>query len=124
VDEYGSRGLKVLCFPCNQFAGQEPGTHDEILKFVEDKFKASKKFTWFEKGDVIGSKSRDVFSLLKQELPAEDGATIKWNFTKFLVTHDGKPQERFGPKTPPFAMKKTIEQLLKNKEESEHVKGD
>lgn len=53
VDELGPRGFKVLAFPCNQFASQEPGTHEEILDFV-DKFGCRDKLTFFKKGHVNG----------------------------------------------------------------------
>jgi glutathione peroxidase len=114
VDEYGTKGLKILAFPCNQFGGQEPGTHEEILKFVEENFQAKDKFTFFEKADVNGKNAREVFSFLKQKLPSSDGTTdIRWNFGKFLVDHEGIPHKRFGPKTNPLAMKESIEELLK-----------
>ena len=32
---YGDRGFTVLGVPCNQFAGQEPGTPDEIEASAE-----------------------------------------------------------------------------------------
>src|SRR5258705_3685621 len=32
-DKYGEKGFTVLGFPCNQFAGQEPGTNEEIKQF-------------------------------------------------------------------------------------------
>lgn len=119
MDEYGKRGLKVLAFPCNQFGGQEPGTHEEILKFV-DTFFPHDKFTWFQKGDVNGKKTREIYSFLKRELPNSDGTSdIRWNFAKFLVDHEGTPYKRFGPKTPPLSMKDDIETLLKKKEEAE-----
>lgn len=118
VDKYGERGLKVLAFPCNQFGGQEPGTNEEILKFV-DGFFPHEKVTWFAKGDVNGGKTRKVFSFLKRELPNHDGTSdVRWNFAKFLVDHEGNPHERFGPKTPPLSMEDTIEKLLKKKESS------
>lgn len=71
VDEYGPRGFKVLAFPCNQFGGQEPGTNEKILTFVE-KFDARDKLEFFEKGDVNGKGTREVFSFLKRELGQED----------------------------------------------------
>lgn len=118
VNEYGARGFKVLAFPCNQFGSQEPGTHDEILKFVEQ-FDAREKLTFFEKGDVNGKNARPVFTFLKEKLPFSDGSTnIQWNFGKFLVDHEGNPSERFGSKTPPDEMKSSLEALLKKKEES------
>lgn len=116
VDQYGERGLKVLAFPCNQFGAQEPGTHEEILAFV-DGFFPHEKVTWFEKGDVNGKDTREVFSFLKRELPEKDGTSdISWNFAKFLVDHEGNPYKRFGSKKPPLAIKEDIEALLQRKE--------
>lgn len=116
-DEYNARGLKILAFPCNQFGGQEPGTSAEILEFVESKFGAKDKFTWFEKGHVNGKDTREVYSFLKQKLPAEDKTTdIRWNFAKFMVDHEGNPFKRYGPKTNPEDMVADIEELLKKKE--------
>lgn len=118
MDELGPRGLKVLAFPCNQFAKQEPKSHDEILKFVE-KFGCREKLTFFEKGHVNGAKTREVFGFLKNALPSSDGTKdIRWNFAKFLVDHNGQPFKRYGPKTSPFAIKDDIEELLQKKEKS------
>jgi len=120
ADDYGPQGFKILAFPCNQFGKQEPGTHEEILKFVEDNFQASKKFTWFAKGHVNGSETRDVYSFLKRELPDVDGSKdIRWNFGKFLVDHEGNPYKRYGPKTPPKEMLGDIEALLQKKKEAD-----
>lgn len=49
------------------------GTHEDILNFVETKFGAKDKFTWFEKGQVNGAKTREVYSFLKEKLPSDDG---------------------------------------------------
>jgi len=116
LDEYGKRGLEILAFPCNQFNNQEPGTHEEILSFAE-KFNAHDKFVFFEKANVNGEDARKVFEFLKQKLPNGDGTTdIQWNFSKFLVDHEGNPKYRFGPKVSPLAMKNSIEVLLKQME--------
>ena len=122
-DGYHSRGLKLLAFPCNQFGGQEPASHEKILEFVESNFGAKDKFTWFEKGHVNGKKTREVYSFLKEKLPAEDGTTdIRWNFAKFLVDHEGNPFKRYGPQTNPDDMIPDIEELLKMKEAAETSK--
>jgi len=119
VDEYGDRGFKVLAFPCNQFGGQEPGTHEEIMEFA-NQFGARDKFTFFEKGSVNGAETREVYTFLKNALPWEDGTRdIRWNFAKFLVSHEGIPYKRFGSTEDPFSMKDDIEHLLKKKEEGE-----
>jgi len=108
----------VLAFPCNQFGKQEPGTHEEILKFVEQ-FGAREKLTFFEKGDVNGKNAREVFSFLKEKLPFSDGSKeVMWNFGKFLVSHDGTPHSRYGSKQEPNEMRTSIEELLKKKEGS------
>jgi len=118
ADEYGSRGLKILAFPCNQFNKQEPGTHAEILDFVEKKFGAKKKLTFFEKADVNGKNTRPVFSFLKQKLPNKDGSTdVRWNFSKFIIDHEGNPYERYSLGNDPYEkMKDSIEELLRRKE--------
>jgi len=116
-EDYRGRGLEILAFPCNQFLRQEPGTHEEILAFAEEKFAARDKFVFFETADVNGANAREVFGFLKQKLPNDDGSTdIRWNFAKFLVDHEGNPYKRFGPKTSPFEMRDSIETLLDKKE--------
>lgn len=117
VDKYGDQGLKVLAFPCNQFGGQEPGTHEEILKFSE-KFNAREKFVWFEKGDVNGENAREVFTFLKDKIAFDNGekGNVRWNFGKFLVDHEGIPYKRIGSKTNVDPdMVEDIETLLKKK---------
>lgn len=118
ADELGPKGLKILAFPCNQFGGQEPGTHEEILKFVE-KFDCRDKLTFFEKGHVNGKETREVFGFLKKALPNSDETKdIRWNFAKFLIDHTGQPFKRYSPKHSPFEMKKDIEELLEKLEKS------
>jgi len=109
ADEYGGQGLKLLNFPCNQFAAEEPGSHEEILKFVEDNYQASQKFIWFEKADVNGQNTRPAYSFLKNALSNDD---IGWNFAKFLIDHEGKAYKRYEPRASPFSMKGDIEELL------------
>jgi glutathione peroxidase len=81
-DKFGDQGLKILAFPCNQFAGQEPGSHAEILEFVKT-FDPSmdEKLIFFEKADVNGAHTREPYLVLKKACPNEDGTTdIRWNF--------------------------------------------
>lgn len=112
-DTYHDKGFKICAFPCNQFGAQEPGTHEEILDFVETKFSAKDKFVWFEKGHVNGKNTREVYSYLKEKLPSDDGTKdIRWNFAKFLIDHEGNPVKRYSPKTNPNEMVDDIEKLL------------
>lgn len=92
------------------------------MEFVESKFGAKDKFTWFEKGHVNGTKTRELYSFLKGKLPSDDGtADIRWNFAKFMIDHEGTPIKRYGPKTNPEDLGSDIEQLLKKMEDA--VKG-
>ena len=88
-DSYGSKGLNVLGFPCNDFGGQEPGTLDEIKSFCSTTYGAS--FELFDKVHAMGS-TTEPYTTLNQTEPAGD---VAWNFEKFLVGKDGQVIGRF-----------------------------
>ncbi|GAB9471838.1 Phospholipid hydroperoxide glutathione [Globisporangium polare] len=113
--KYRDQGLEILAFPCNQFASQEPGTHEEIMEFVK---KYNCEFPFFEKSDVNGADARPVFTYLKAKLPGSFGNFVKWNFTKFLVDRNGQPYKRFAPKDLPFSFEDDIKALLEQKPSS------
>ena len=46
-EQYASKGLAILGFPCNQFGAQEPGTPDEIFAFAHTQKKVA--FDMFRK---------------------------------------------------------------------------
>ncbi|CAH0479852.1 unnamed protein product [Peronospora belbahrii] len=110
--KYRDEGLEVLAFPCNQFAGQEPGTHEEIMEFVKQ---YNVTFPFFEKHDVNGATARPVFTYLKTKLPGSFGDFVKWNFTKFLVDRNGQPFKRYAPKDTPLSFEEDIKTLLAQK---------
>jgi glutathione peroxidase len=99
--DYEGRGLSVLGVPCNQFGGQEPGTHEEIQTFCSTTYGVT--FPLLEKTDVNGSNRHPLYNELTQT-PDADGHTgdIRWNFEKFLIAADGSVR-RFGPKVKPDA---------------------
>ena len=99
-EEFASRGLAVVGFPCNQFGGQEPGTADEIAEFCSAAYGVT--FPMFEKIEVNGAGRHPVYDLLTA-VPDTDGEAgdIQWNFEKFLVRPDGTVAERFRPRTTP-----------------------
>jgi glutathione peroxidase len=74
--------LKILAFPCNQFGAQEPGTNEEILEFVKRyDTDMAEKLTFFDKADVNGANTREVYSYIKPLAPNADGSLdISWNF--------------------------------------------
>ena len=108
--QYRDAGLVVLGFPCNQFAGQEPGSEEEIATFCSTKFDVS--FPMYGKIDVNGANAHPLYKHLKREKTGILGSAIKWNFTKFLVNRDGQVVDRFGPKTVPADLADKVAALL------------
>src|SRR5438874_165157 len=97
-EKYKDKGFTVLGFPCNQFAGQEPGTNEEIKEFCSSKYNVS--FPLFDKIDVNGPKRHPLYVALAGAESPYPG-DIKWNFNKFLIGRDGKIIKRFEPRTKP-----------------------
>jgi len=111
-ETYKADGVEVLGFPCNQFAGQEPGSDAEIQEFCKMKFGI--KFPVFKKIEVNGKNTHPLYQYLKDQAPGILGSKmIKWNFTKFLVDRDGKVLKRFAPKDKPEKIEKELRKLLK-----------
>jgi glutathione peroxidase len=104
------RGFSVLGFPCNQFGGQEPGDARQIEQFCASKYAVT--FPMFAKIDVNGSNAHPLYQYLKNEKSGLLGASIKWNFTKFLVDRSGKVVTRHAPTANPEGLTKEIEALL------------
>ncbi|MBQ6395592.1 MAG: glutathione peroxidase [Atopobiaceae bacterium] len=98
-DKYRDRGFEILDFPCNQFAGQSPGTDEEIHEFCVGRF--SMTFPQFSKINVNGKNADPLYVWLRSQKHGIMGDGIKWNFTKFLVDAQGRVVERFAPTTTP-----------------------
>lgn len=114
--KYKDKGLVVLGFPCNQFNSQEPETNESMQEACEINFGVT--FPLTEKVEVNGKNTHPVFEYLKGNLGSFFGKRIKWNFTKFLISTDGKPFKRYAPTTKPGAIERDIKALLiKTKQE-------
>ena len=117
-DQYHDRGLEILDVPCNQFAGQTPGTDDEIHDFCTLKYNTT--FPQMKKSDVNGENALPLYGFLKSQKGFEgfgrgpkallmsgmlskidrnykNNPDIKWNFTKFIVDRQGNVVARFEP---------------------------
>jgi glutathione peroxidase len=118
------RGFEILAFPANDFAGQEPGTDDEIRAFCTTSFGVS--FPLFQKTSVTGANAHPLYQALVAAQPAAiigkpdfraglesflsstgSGAHtnpapgVLWNFEKFLLNRDGEVIARFAPDVSP-----------------------
>ncbi|MFC4032456.1 glutathione peroxidase [Streptomyces polygonati] len=103
---YADRGFTVLGVPCNQFAGQEPGTAEEIQTFCSTTYGVS--FPLLEKTDVNGADRHPLYAELTQAADSKgEAGDISWNFEKFLVSADGEVVGRFRPQTEPEAQEVT-----------------
>ena len=118
-EKYHAKGFEILDFPCNQFGAQAPGSIREIHQFCTANFdiqfpqfdkidvnganahplftwlKAQKGFGGFDLNDQIGKMLDDM--LRKRDADFDKKSDIKWNFTKFLVSRDGKVVKRYEP---------------------------
>ncbi|MDO4694199.1 MAG: glutathione peroxidase [Eikenella sp.] len=129
-EQYHSRGLEILDFPCNQFRNQAPEDSGEIAQICQARF--GTQFPVFEKIDVNGPNTHPLYGYLKQQQPEDrgnaafkdllirlaslgekrEGSDIKWNFTKFLVSREGEVVARFAPSVAPEELAADIEALL------------
>lgn len=101
-EKYADKGLAILGFPCNQFAGQEPGTADEIQEFCRKNYGV--EFDMFAKVDVNGDNAADLYKLLTSlDTKPTSAGKITWNFEKFVLDRNGFVVARFGPRTRPDA---------------------
>jgi glutathione peroxidase len=96
--KYKDKGFTVLGFPCNDFAGQEPGSNEEIKQFCSSNYEVS--FPMFDKLHVKGPERHPLYEALSGQNSPFPG-DVKWNFGKFLVSRDGKIIKRFEPKVTP-----------------------
>ncbi len=118
-EKYSKDGFEILDFPCNQFGEQAPGTIQEIHSFCTANFDI--QFPQFDKIEVNGANEHPLYTFLKAQkgfggfdtndqrgkfmddmLRNKDAnydkkSDIKWNFTKFLVSRDGRVLKRYEP---------------------------
>lgn len=117
-EKYHEAGLEIIDVPCNQFAGQTPGTDEEIHQFCTLKYNT--QFEQMKKSDVNGENAIPLFKYLKSQKGFEgfgkgvkaiamgamlkkidkdykNNPEIKWNFTKFVIDRQGNVVARFEP---------------------------
>ncbi len=132
-EKFHDKGFEVIDVPCNQFAGQTPGTDEEIHQFCQLKYNT--KFPQMKKSDVNGENQLPLFKFLKEQKGFEgfgkgpaalamslmlkkidkdykNNPDIKWNFTKFIVDREGNVVARFEPTAKMSEVEKCVESLL------------
>lgn len=112
-ERYRDRGFTVLGVPCNQFAGQEPGSAEEIQTFCSTTYGVT--FPMTEKIEVNGPDRHPLYQWLTATPDgAGEAGDVAWNFEKFLLAPGGEVVARFRPQTEPESEEITgaIESLL------------
>lgn len=132
-EKYHDVGLEIIDVPCNQFAGQTPGTDEEIHEFCTLKYNT--QFPQMKKTDVNGENATPLFQYLKTQKGFEgfgkgvkamamntmlkkidkdfkNNPDIKWNFTKFVVDREGNVVARFEPTADMKELAKCVESLI------------
>ena len=108
---YADKGLCIIGFPCSQFLNEEPESDTTMVSVCRRDFGVT--FLLAKKIEVNGKNTHPVFAYLKKKLPGGIfGSRIKWNFTKFLITAEGKPYRRYAPTVKPSAIEHDILRLL------------
>lgn len=114
---FRDRGFVVLGFPSNDFAGQEPGSNEDIASFCSTQYEVD--FPLFSKIKVVGPQKHPLYAaLIAQQPKARDSESFReqlkgynvtpnpepevlWNFEKFLIARNGEPVARFSPDMAP-----------------------
>ena len=132
-ETFHDKGFEILDIPCNQFAGQTPGTDEEIHQFCSLKYNT--QFPQMKKSDVNGENELPLYTWLKSQKGFEgfgkgakalamsavlkkidknykNNPDIKWNFTKFLVDREGNVVGRFEPTESMKNVKAAVEKLI------------
>lgn len=97
---YRDSGLVVVGFPSNDFAGQEPGTNEEIAAFCTERFQVS--FPMMAKVTVKGEEQHPLYRWLtsKSENGLED-SRVAWNFQKYMIDESGALVGHVAPRKKP-----------------------
>ena len=66
-EEFRDRGFAVLGFPANDFAGQEPGSNEEIVEFCTATYGV--QFPMFAKITVTGEGKHPLYAELTSAMP-------------------------------------------------------
>jgi glutathione peroxidase len=97
-EKYKDKGFVIIGVPSNDFAGQEPGTPEEIKTFCSQTYGVT--FPLMAKVHVRGKEKCALYAALtggESPFPGE----VKWNFGKFLIDRDGHVIKRFEPSVKP-----------------------
>lgn len=98
--EYKDKNFVIVGFPANNFAGQEPGTKEEIADFCQRNYGVT--FPMMDKISVKGSDMAPIYQFLTEKIKnGVQDSEVQWNFQKYLINEEGKLEKVISPQTLP-----------------------
>ena len=85
---YSGPDFAIICFPCNDFGGQEPYDDSTILSFYQGNYHVG--FQLMSKISITAPDTAEVYKWL--QLQSRNGvanANVSWNFNKFCIDEAG-----------------------------------
>lgn len=109
-EKYGDKVI-VIAFPSNDFMSQEPGSPKEIKEFCNSQYSVT--FPIMDKVHVKGAKKHPVYKwLTEKKLNGWNDQEPKWNFSKYLISEDGKLLKYYGSSVSPMS-EEVLNEILK-----------
>lgn len=132
--KYKDSGLEIIGFPSNEYLEQSPGSNNDLQTFCKLNYGVT--FNLSEKIEVKGVNAHPLFTYLTANCPFMGfdennfndkilksiisekypenlvGSSIKWNFTKFLISKNGGAIKRYEPRIEPMDMEDDIKAYL------------
>jgi glutathione peroxidase len=96
---FGPKGLRVLGFPSNDFANEEPDDLPTIIAFMKREFGAT--YRMYGKVRAVDPGMHPIYRWLTTQPPRT--GKVEWNFAKFLIGRNGEFLGRWKPDTAPDA---------------------
>lgn len=98
--KYRDQGFVIIGIPSDDFGQGEPGSNPDIRQFCRRRYDVT--FPMMSKSLINLNPRLPIYDYLTdRQQNAKTGGPIRWNFTKFLISRDGKVINRFEPAVEP-----------------------
>ncbi|MCC4722001.1 glutathione peroxidase [Salinicoccus sp. RF5] len=109
--KYRDEGLEILVFPSDDFMNSEPLDAQAAKTHYRNEYGVT--FRVMEKVQVKGDGIHPLFKYLTEGRSGLFTNTVKWNFTKFLISREGRIVNRFPPQKSPMSLEEDVKNVLR-----------
>lgn len=109
--KYRDEGLVILVFPSDDFMNSEPLDATAAKTHYRNEYGVT--FRVMEKANVKGDSIHPLFKYLTEGRSGLFTNTVKWNFTKFLISREGRIVNRFSPQKSPMSFEEDVKKVLR-----------